>query len=45
MALAQADDLEAECVLLGIGSLANDPEHLFGVGAHRCAARRRHLLR
>src|SRR5260370_38560056 len=43
-ALAQADELEAQSILLGVGFLSNDPEHLFGVRSHRRAARRGHLL-
>ena len=42
--LAQADELEAQRILLGVGFLSNDPEHLFGVRSHRRSARRGHLL-
>src|ERR1700686_1378989 len=42
--LAQANELEAQRILLGVGFLANDPEHLFGVRSHRRAARRRGLF-
>jgi hypothetical protein len=42
--LAQANELEAQRILLGVGFLANDPEHLFGVRSHRSAARRRGLF-
>src|SRR5260370_41398857 len=45
MALAQADELEADRILFSVGFLSNDPEDLCGVRPHRCAARRGYLLR
>src|SRR5216683_3837616 len=42
--LAQADELEAQRILLGVGFLSKDPEHLFGVRSHQRSARRGHLL-
>ena len=38
--LAQADELLAECILLGVGLPANEPQHLFRVRFYRRAARR-----
>src|ERR1700722_8938197 len=42
--LAQANELEAQRILLGVGFLANELQHLFGVRSHRRAARRRGLV-
>ena len=42
--LTQADELKAQRILLGVGFLANDPEHLFGVRSYRRTARRRGLF-
>src|SRR5580704_2079794 len=42
--LAQANELEAQRILLGVGFLANEPQHLFGVWSHRGAAWRRALF-
>src|SRR5580704_312604 len=42
--LAQANELEAQRILLGVGFLANEPQHLFGVRSHRGAAWRRGLF-
>ena len=44
MALAQAGELKAQCVLLGVGFLTRDPEHFFGIRSYRPAARRGYLL-
>src|ERR1700730_132536 len=35
---AQAGELQAECILFGVGLLANEPQHLFRVWTHRRAA-------
>jgi hypothetical protein len=43
-ALAEDDDFEAQGVEFGVGFLADGPEHLVGVCAHRGAAWRRRLL-
>jgi hypothetical protein len=42
--LAQADELEAQRILLGVRFLATDSEHFFGVRSYRRSARRGHLL-